>query len=125
MAAGGDGLFKLKGSDGLFRHDNYEALCTAIGEGVQPRKRGLKARSSDLQRLLKLLETRELTPAIVFAFSRKQCEGAAMQAKQLAPLPEASQAAVREIFDAAVGTLAVEDRSGRPHSICIDVSRIT
>ena len=32
-----------------------------------------------MQRLLRTLMAKKLTPAIVFAFSRKECEGAAMR----------------------------------------------
>ena len=39
-----------------------------------------------MQRLLSTLMAKQLTPAIVFAFSRKECEGAAMTARSLEPL---------------------------------------
>ena len=49
--------------------------------------------SPDMQRLLRTLMAKKLTPAIVFAFSRKECEGAAMTARDLEPLePEQVEA---------------------------------
>ena len=48
-----------------------------------------------MQRLLSTLMAKQLTPAIVFAFSRKECEGAAMTARDLEPLEPEQVEAVR------------------------------
>ena len=54
---------------------------------------------------------RDLTPTIVFAFARKECEGAAMHARKLDLLPHTARETVRSVFNAAVGTLSADDRS--------------
>ena len=82
---------------------------------AHPRARGAAAKmgsreSPDLQRLLKTLLSRELTPAIVFAFSRKECEGAAVCARDMPLLPDEQLATVRTVFEAAVATLSTEDQ---------------
>ena len=66
--------------------------------------------SPDMQRLLGTLMAKKLTPAIVFAFSRKECEGAAMTARDLEPLEPEQVEAVSTIFNAAICTLSAADQ---------------
>ena len=113
---GGDGLHLLVDEAGCFDDGAFEAASAALlrGGAEQARARGarLGSRSSpDLLRLLKLLFARDLTPAIVFTFSRKECEGAAMSARKMEPLADEQRDAVRLVFDAAISTLAAEDQS--------------
>ena len=63
-----------------------------------------------MQRLLSTLMAKQLTPAIVFAFSRKECEGAAMTARDLEPLEPEQVEAVSAIFNAAICTLSAADQ---------------
>jgi ATP-dependent RNA helicase DOB1 len=57
-----------------------------------------------------MLQLRQLTPAVIFSFSRRACEGAAMHARGLEPLSDAKQTAIRAVFDAAVATLGETDQ---------------
>lgn len=109
---GGDGLYLLLDEAGNFREDSFRAATVAV---TAPAGRAAAAKlgsreSPDLQRLLSMLLERELVPAIVFTFSRKECEGAAMSARAAPMLPSQELAAVRSIFDAAVSTLSTADQ---------------
>tara|TARA_B110001452_G_scaffold229680_1_gene205658 strand:- start:297 stop:2612 length:2316 start_codon:yes stop_codon:yes gene_type:complete len=63
-----------------------------------------------LQRLLDTLINRQLTPAIVFSFSRKDCEGAAMTARNLEPMAAEQVDTINAIFEAAICTLSADDQ---------------
>ena len=84
---------------GAFHEQGYEQACAALrgGEGRAAMARVGSRSSPDLVRLLRLLVERELTPAIVFSFSRKECEGAAMSAKRVDALPDEQLQAVRQV----------------------------
>ena len=109
---GGDGLHLLIDESGTFHDGGYEKALTAL-EGAQARAAAAKvgSRSSpELVRLLRLLVEEDLTPAIVFSFSRKECEGAAMSAKGIDRLPDDQVSAVQQVFHAAIETLSSEDQ---------------
>ena len=132
---GGDGLHLLVDEQGRFSDRGYDSITRALhqgssdggGEGGKGGKGGgggggggggraarLGSRSSpELGRLLRLLVHKDLTPAIVFSFSRRECEGAAMGAKGLNALPDAHRATVREVFEAAIATLSSDDQQIR------------
>lgn len=91
------------------------------GDGAPPPSSSSKparakpASPKDLQRIMKLLHARDLHPAIVFAFSRRECEHNALQVSKLDFLPdEESKAQVASIYDAALMSLPEADRSFAP-----------
>ena len=97
---GGDGLHLVVDESGHFSDSAYEAACASLRNADVEAQRKLAARqgsrhSPELVRLLRLLVAKELTPAIVFAFSRKECEGAARSAQKIDPLPDEQRQAVR------------------------------
>lgn len=112
---GGDGLHLLVDENGSFRDGGYEAAMASLrhaNDAPAAGRVGVRG-SPDLVRLLRLLIQRELTPAIVFSFSRKECEGAAMSAKRVESLPAEQREAVRQVFDAAIATLSADDQEIR------------
>jgi ATP-dependent RNA helicase DOB1 len=112
LPAGGDGLLLIKGGDGVFNTTNFEAamqqLRTPAG-GAAAAKSDSRD-SPDLKKVIRMLQLRQLTPAVIFSFSRRACEGAAMHARGLEPLSDAKQTTIRAVFDAAVATLGEADQ---------------
>ena len=110
---GGDGLHLLVDDSGRFLSAGYDGACRSLavaGEHRAAAGRGGVRGAPELLRLLRLLIQRDLSPAIIFSFSRKECEGAAMSAKTLEALPEDKRQAVRLVFDAAIATLSDDDQ---------------
>ena len=108
LPAGGEGLHLVLDESGTFHPASLAAAAEQLQRSAAAQ---VGSRSSpDLKRLLTLLEREGLEPAIVFTFSRRECEGAAMAARSLATLPDEQLTAVRTIFDAAVSTLSAEDQ---------------
>ena len=108
LPAGGEGLHLVLDENGTFHPASLAAAAEQLQRSAAAQ---VGSRSSpDLKRLLTLLEREGLEPAIVFTFSRRECEGAAMAARSLATLPDEQLTAVRTIFDAAVSTLSAEDQ---------------
>ena len=60
-----------------------------------------------------MLVAKDLTPAIIFSFSRKECEGAARCAREIDMLPSNEIEAVKAVFDAAIATLSADDQAIR------------
>ena len=113
---GGDGLHMLVDESGRFHDASYDAASAALRNGTEQRAAAARVgsrASPELVRLLRLLVEKELTPAIVFSFSRKECEGAAISAKRLEVMPEKQCEAIRMVFDAAISTLSSEDQQIR------------
>lgn len=112
LPAGGDGLLLLKGADGVFNTTNFvvamQQLRTPAG-GAAAAKSGSRD-SPDLKKLIWMLQLRQLTPAVIFSFSRRACEGAAMHARGLEPLSDVKQTTIRAVFDAAIATLGEADQ---------------
>ena len=115
---GGDGLHLLVDESGRFRDAAFDAVCATFEATDLEEQRAHAARlgsrhSPELLRLLRMLVARDLTPAIVFAFSRKECEGAARSAQRIDPLPDEQRDAVRAVFEAAISTLSSDDQAIR------------
>ena len=135
---GGDGsvgLYLVVDEHGKFNDSSFDRLSAALAthhaatappprphsgdssdrQPQQQRAGGKPASPKDLQRVMKLLHARELHPAIVFAFSRRECEHNALQVSKLDFLPGAdAKAQVASIFDAALMSLPEEDRAFAP-----------
>lgn len=102
---GSEGLHLLVDEHGAFHDSGWDSACLALKRG------GGRAAASGLVRLMKMLVQRELTPAIVFSFSRKECEGAAAAARAVDALPDEKREAIRTVFEAAIATLSSDDQS--------------
>ena len=110
---GGGGLHMLVDDKGNFQDAAYDAACAALAAAdARAAAAQMGSRSShELVRLLRQLVGMGSTPAIVFSFSRKECEGAAICAKAVDTLPEEKREAVRLVFNAAIATLSSEDQA--------------
>jgi ATP-dependent RNA helicase DOB1 len=86
--AGGDGLYLVVDEKGKFREDNFQKAVNAVtvsndrkGKDLNgKRKRGSESdEQSDIFKLVKMIMLRQFDPVIVFSFSKRECEGLAMQ----------------------------------------------
>ncbi|EFN51423.1 hypothetical protein CHLNCDRAFT_28067, partial [Chlorella variabilis] len=122
--SGGKGLYLLVDERGNFRDENFAKLrrVGAAGRRLHRRKSGGRgfggegkdgkqqgpSTSEDLQKLVKLIKDRSYEPAIVFSFSRRECE---LYANDLFKKAKEEKDAVAEVFNSAIQCLKEEDRS--------------
>ena len=83
--AGAKGIFLCVDENGVFRKENFELMMRSMdgdldgdrGERVGEKKK--RGSSSDIQKVVKCVIEQKLAPAIVFSFSRRECEALALQ----------------------------------------------
>ncbi|KAI6121198.1 rRNA-processing arch domain-containing protein [Pisolithus sp. B1] len=91
--AGGDGIFLVVNEKGEFREENFSKAMSALQEraGDDPadprsgkgrkgksKKGGEKKGSSDISKIINMIMRQNYNPVIVFAFSKRECEGLAL-----------------------------------------------
>lgn len=140
--AGGDGIHLVVDEKGQFKEDNFNAamnVLATVGEASKGdqkgRKGGLKGTNkgeSNIYKIVKMIMERNMAPAIVFSFSKKECEGKrriyfyplvflffnlflsfSVYAMQMAKLDFNSleeKKLVDEVFNNAMDVLSEEDR---------------
>ncbi len=132
--AGGDGIHLVVDELGNFREQNFQRALNIFGskEGGSgsgnesilsnnansSRRRANAAASnknapagtSDLFRLIKMIFGKNLYPAIVFSFSKRECESNAMQMSKLDFNSEEEKTLVKDVFNNALESLSPADR---------------
>ena len=115
---GGDGLHLVVDENGEFREENFNNAMTVlrdVGDNAKSDfnrrkgKSGVKGKSACLQIVELVMEKRYL-PAIVFSFSKKECEFYAKQVNKLKFNSEEEKKLVEEVFNNAMDALSDEDR---------------
>lgn len=93
--AGGDGIHLVVDEKGQFKEDNFNSAMNVLATagdaakgdfGNKGRKGGIKGTNkgeSNIYKIVKMIMERSMAPAIVFSFSKKECEIYAMQMAKL------------------------------------------
>lgn len=107
--AGGSGLHLVVDEHGRFREDNFQKALSNLAS--QPKKsggRGKKPTSgvSDCFKIVKMIMERHYQPVIIFAFSKKECEGLALQISKLDFNNEDEKELVDSVFMNAIDSLS-------------------
>ena len=111
-AQNSEGIYLIKDSGGKFREENFNKALQAINESHEITKLKDKKKKNDqpIKKIVELLRDNSLTPAIVFSFSRRQCELNAMQIKKVDLNTEEEKEIIRQIYTNAISTLSEEDQ---------------
>lgn len=82
--AGGDGIHLVVDEKGQFKEDNFNAamnVLATVGEASKGDQRGRKggikgtnAGQTNIFKIVKMIMERQFAPAIIFSFSKKDCE---------------------------------------------------
>ncbi|KAJ5907826.1 hypothetical protein N7495_000508 [Penicillium taxi] len=121
---GSDGLRLIVDETGLFREKNFQeamhAIKTKAGDGsgdalVKFGKKGTVNKggqkgTSDIQKLVKLMITKNHDPLIVFSFSKRDCEKHAVELRGMSFNDDSEKEQVSKVFDHALEMLSPEDR---------------
>lgn len=119
--AGGDGIHLVVDEKGQFKEDNFNAAMNVLatagdaakGDQEKGRHGGLKATNkgqTNIYKIVKMIMERNMAPAIVFSFSKKECEMYAMQMAKLDFNTLEEKKLVDEVFSNAMDVLSEEDR---------------
>ncbi|CDZ97689.1 antiviral helicase [Phaffia rhodozyma] len=123
--SGGDGIYLVVDEKSQFREDNFGKAMggLAITEGEDPANpnggKGRKGKTkkgpqkggvSDIYKIVKMIMVKNLNPVIVFAFSKRECEGLALQMSKLEFNTEDERSLVQSVFENAINALSEDDR---------------
>ncbi|KAJ1822803.1 ATP-dependent RNA helicase mtr4 [Coemansia sp. RSA 2599] len=122
---GGDGIHLVVDEKGQFREENFQRAVTALQDaqgqaaddvgGRQRRGRVNKGRNaggkSDIYKIVRMIMARSYHPVIVFSFSKRECEGLALQMSKLDFNVDAEKTMVAEVFNNAIASLNEDDRA--------------
>ncbi|KAG9066383.1 ATP-dependent RNA helicase mtr4 [Linnemannia hyalina] len=129
--SGGEGIYLVVDEKGQFREDNFNQALAAIVEGNP--KNGKKSKSgpnnhnnkvkgagkkdmstdgpSDIYKIVKMIQAKNLYPVIVFSFSKRECEALALQMSNLGFNSDKEGKLVLQVFNNAISSLPECDRT--------------
>ncbi|KAI6026526.1 hypothetical protein PISMIDRAFT_676316 [Pisolithus microcarpus 441] len=124
--AGGDGIFLVVNEKGEFREENFSKAMSALqdkagddpadprsgkGRKGKSKKGGEKKGSSDISKIINMIMRQNYNPVIVFAFSKRECEGLALTMSKFDYNTSDEQDLITNIFQNAIENLSQDDRN--------------
>lgn len=117
---GGEGLHLVVDEHGVFRENNFNTAMsilsgdqTKTGGPMRGRGRkfnGQKGGESSCFKVIRTIMEKNLSPVIIFSFSKKDCEAYALQMSKLDFNSTKEKSLVEEVFENATDVLSEEDR---------------
>lgn len=102
----GEGIYLVSDPSAPFYPESFEM---AISRARQSR---VKSKDAGIGRLVRMLVDQNYFPAIIFSFSRRECEAQALKLNASLDMNTAEEKKlVQEVFDNALASLSEEDRT--------------
>ncbi|KMS70538.1 hypothetical protein BVRB_034120, partial [Beta vulgaris subsp. vulgaris] len=101
----GEGIYLVSDPSTKFNEKNFDMAITRAAAVKE------RAKNNGIQRLLFMLVQQNYHPAILFSFSRRECESNAMKLGNLCMNTPEEQNLVQTVFDNALESLSEEDRN--------------
>ncbi|KAI0205709.1 rRNA-processing arch domain-containing protein [Astrocystis sublimbata] len=126
--AGGSGIFLVVDEKGVFREHNFNKTMQLIedrkaaeandpnakqqGKGKNKKnfKGKIESQQADIQKIVKMIMSKNFNPVIVFSFSKRECETFALHTSKYTFNDESEKAMVRKVFNSAIESLSEDDR---------------
>lgn len=113
--SGSEGIFLVVDDKNVFREDAFSKAIGALEDNQEEKKKkaqqqGSKKDQSDVSRLINMIVERNLDPAIIFSFSKNECESLADQVSMLEVNTSEEKQMVHAIYDSAIDVLNEDDR---------------
>ena len=112
--SGGDGLYLVVDEKGQFNDKNFRKAITCLTEEQEAMKSGKKrvgtGSNTDVVKIVEVIMQRDMSPAIIFSFSKRECEAYAISLNKFDYTSAEEKEAVEVIFQNAIDTLAEEDK---------------
>ncbi|KCV69270.1 hypothetical protein H696_03697 [Fonticula alba] len=119
--SGGDGIYLVVDEKGRIREDNFSKAMALVTEsqsgrgsfkaGDRARRMRSKGSSSDIFRIVKMIMDRHYQPVIIFAFSKREVEGLALQISKLDFNSEEDKQMVEDVYNNAIDSLSEDDKT--------------
>jgi ATP-dependent RNA helicase DOB1 len=113
---GAEGIYLVVDEKGNFKEENFNKAIAIVGEDYQLdkilEKKSKKKQNveTDMRRIITLIHENNLSPAIVFSFSKKDCETNAMSLAKLDLTSDEEKELIEKIYTSAISTLSEEDQ---------------
>lgn len=120
--AGGDGLHLVVDEKGRFREDNFQKALAVLAASESGRAKAPNARAgtrgknrnagaaSDCYKIVKMIMERNYEPVIIFSFSKRECEGMALQMSKLDLTSDDEKQLIESVFLNAIDCLSEDDK---------------
>ncbi|KAF9465418.1 ATP-dependent RNA helicase [Collybia nuda] len=123
--AGDEGIYLVVNEKGEFREDNFSKAMGKLqdnmgddpadpkggkGKKGKTKKGGDKKGPSDISKIIRMIMLKNYNPVIVFAFSKRECEGLALTLSKFEFNSTDEQELVTNIFNNAIENLSPDDR---------------
>ncbi|KAG6865812.1 ATP-dependent RNA helicase mtr4 [Blastosporella zonata] len=124
--AGDEGIYLVVNEKGEFREDNFSKAMGKLQDNMgddpadanagkgrkgKTKKGGDKKGQSDISKIIKMIMLKNYNPVIVFAFSKRECEGLALTLSKFEFNSSDEQELVTNIFNNAIENLSPDDRN--------------
>jgi ATP-dependent RNA helicase DOB1 len=116
-ASGGNGIFLVVNEKGQFKEDNFRKALSFLEnekniDTLRSKPQGQKKNSveNDINKLIKLIKDKNLTPVIVFAFSKKDCEQYALAISKIDFCSSEEKKNIELIYNSAINSLSQDDQ---------------
>ncbi|GFE54854.1 DSHCT (NUC185) domain containing DEAD DEAH box helicase family protein [Babesia ovis] len=103
------GINLVLDDSGRFRQDAFNNAMKTI-DNIEEGRRKRNRNSKEIEDVVTMCHEKKFTPAIVFAFSKSECESNATVLRSLDMTDEAEKMLITEIYQNAMATLADDDR---------------
>jgi ATP-dependent RNA helicase DOB1 len=117
-ASGSEGIYLVVDDKGNFKEENFSKALAILNEDLQldkifdkKAKQHKKNQESDIKKLVTLIKENNLDPAIVFAFSKKDCEVSALSLSKMDLTTDDEKEMIERIYRHAIATLSEEDQN--------------
>jgi ATP-dependent RNA helicase DOB1 len=113
--SGSEGIYLVVDDKGNFREENFTKALSHLSEDlnldkIQEKKTKKKqSQENDIKKIITLIKDNELDPAIVFSFSKRDCESNALALSKLDLTSEEEKISIELIYKNAISTLSEED----------------
>ncbi|KAL4495067.1 hypothetical protein ABPG72_015767 [Tetrahymena utriculariae] len=112
---GGEGIYLIVDHKGTFREDNFQKALSVMGDNIDltntdKKKRKKPTEGAELNKILKLISTKNLEPAIVFSFSKRDVESYAKAMNNMDLTTQDEKEKIDSVFQSAISQLAEEDQ---------------
>jgi len=110
---GGEGIFLCVDERGTFREENFQRCISMLADSTtdKKKKKVVTKNQSDLYKLIKMVMLKAYQPVIVFSFSKRECEGNALQLSKLDFNTTEEADMVGQVYTNAMASLSEDDRT--------------
>jgi len=113
---GSEGIYLVVDEKGNFKEENFSKAISTLNEDLNldkifDKRAKKKGQESEIKKIISLIKDNNLDPAIVFSFSKKDCEVGALSLSKMDLTTDEEKEMIEVIFRNAISTLSEEDQN--------------